>query len=168
MPSGKPASAVSGGADFNVTAEYGGRDQAGFPPSVSGSIIEVQDGHLLQTDPSAIAGDQFAWLAQQGAVPPGALELINTHQYLTGPSGGFPLFTPSGDVEDGMLVVSDFSALKINTSPNTDGIATFKVSVTNATGNFFSTLVETYEAMNDEDTLSCIRFMGARFLWIWE
>lgn len=74
---------------------------------------------------------------------------------------------PSG-VSDGMMVVSDFSPLKISVANQKDGMASFRLRVTfpsgydPVNGTYFSGL-EGQEAL-----YNCFKFLGARLLWIWE
>ena len=119
------------GAQFRIRASYGSPS-----PAVAGaSITATTDGLYLQDS---------AWNLTPSATPS---NLRNLHSY-------------GGVSQNGMIVVSDFSPLKITISNPKDGIVTFRIGVDQILGQYFGGA--------DGDLLhGMIRLLGARILWTW-
>lgn len=123
------AEGPANGAQFRVRASYGSTSAA-----AGQSITATTDGLYLQ---------DLAWNLAPSI---SGSNLRNLHSY-------------AGVQKDGMIVVSDFSPLKITISNPKDGIVTFRIGVDNISGQYFN--------VQEEDPHSMIRLLGTRILWTW-
>ena len=120
-------------AQFRVRVSYGSGAIGG-----GASIVATVDGYYLQ--------DLF-WNETPSSTPgPPVPNLRNNHSYAT-------------VTADGMIVVSDFSPLKITILEPKDGIVTFGVRVDQASGKYFG-----QDPAVPQDK---IRLLGTRILWTW-
>ena len=119
------------GAQLRVRAYYG----SPFPAAAGAPIAATSDALYLQ---------DLDWNLTPSSTPS---NLRNNHSY-------------TGVQKDGMIVVSDFSPLKIKISSPKDGIVTFSLNVDSIAGAYFGGL--------DGDALHArVRLLGTRILWTW-
>lgn len=123
--------AANNDAIFKIKASYG----SPFPAVDGASITATTDGFYLQDSD---------WNPTPSTTPS---DLINNHTY-------------SSVTQDGMIVVSDFSPLKIRIETANDGIVTFSLNVDSISGAYFG-------GLSGDDLHKTIRLLGTRILWTW-
>jgi hypothetical protein len=164
LPSGETPSSLEGGADLTVSVAYG--NLTGIVPPPQTRIVPVADAEFLQNHNGL--GVVRDWGTNDSS---DSFALQNTHSYSGGINPGPPP-SPFGTVQDGMMVVSDFSPLKLQTQLPTDGLANFRITLSDISGSFYLTETpepaDPYAEMDDEDKAACTRLVGVRLLWIWE
>ena len=128
---GTSAGAIS---NLKVKIYYGSSTDPSTP--AGGKIFEFEDGQYIQ--------DEY-WNDLNES---GGILLEGTHSY-TGPHN------------DGKLVISDFSPLKLNPAQVASGICTFKVEV-------IPDPTDSYFGSGETFSPKYMGLMGVRFLWIWD